>query len=223
MIADEAVRGSVAAAAAAAAAARGDGGFDQGGDGGGDALLLLLLLMLLLVLLVVMVLVLLLVLVLLREVDGVASSASRGEEEALSGAGPGGGTHPDRHAVVVVAAAAAAGAGVVLVLGNVDLEGALGSEGLLAPEVGAPEGLFLGVAFPAKVGVFVGTHVLGQVSGLTEVLPAPWVLAGEGTLARVDSDVLDEVGGLWWVVWEGGRESVSECGWVVNGEACLGV
>lgn len=85
--------------------------------------------------------------------------------------------------------------------------------------MGAAEGLFLGVALPAEVGVFVGTHVLGQVAGLTEVLPAPRVLAGEGTLARVDSDVLDEVGGL--CVGGGmeeGREGevVSECGWMVN-------
>lgn len=62
--------------------------------------------------------------------------------------------------------------------------------------MGAAEGLLFSVALPAEVGVFVRTHVLCQVTGLTEVLPTSWVFAWEGAFSRVNSDVLDEIGGL---------------------------
>ena len=81
-------------------------------------------------------------------------------------------------------------------LGNVDFEGALGGKRLLASDVGAAKWLLFSVALPAEVGVLMGTHVLCQITGLTEVLPTSWVFAREGAFPRVDSDVLDEIGGL---------------------------
>lgn len=84
----------------------------------------------------------------------------------------------------------------LLMLRYMDLEGALSSKGLLAAYVRASKRLVFRVAFPAKVGMLVGAHVFGQISTLPEIFATSGVLAWKRTLARVYSDVLYKIRGL---------------------------
>lgn len=73
---------------------------------------------------------------------------------------------------------------------EVDGEAALGGETLLTPFMRATERLVLGIPLPTEVRMLMGSHMLGQVPTLTERFATSRHFTLEGTLPRMDPDVL---------------------------------